>query len=45
VQINDDFAEDLTTESFLKILEDLKNGKSFQIGSQIGRKCSAPLNS
>jgi NADH:ubiquinone oxidoreductase subunit E len=45
VQINDDFAEDLTTESFLKILEDLKSGKSFEIGSQIGRKCSAPLNS
>jgi len=42
VQINDDFAEDLTEESFLKILEDLKNGKSFQVGSQVGRKCSAP---
>jgi len=44
VQINDDFVEDLNEESFLKILEDLKNGKSFQIGSQIGRNCSAPLN-
>jgi NADH-quinone oxidoreductase subunit E len=40
VQINDDFAEDLTSESFLKILEDLKEGKSFKVGSQIGRQCS-----
>jgi NADH-quinone oxidoreductase E subunit len=39
VQINDDFAEDLTSESFLKILEDLKQGRSFKIGSQIGRQC------
>ncbi len=42
VQINDDFAEDLTAENFLQILEDLQNGKNFQIGSQNGRKCSAP---
>ena len=42
VQINDDFVEDLTVNNFLKILEDLKNGKTFKIGSQIGRKCSAP---
>jgi NADH-quinone oxidoreductase subunit E len=41
VQINDDFAEDLTSENFLKILEDLKAGKKFKIGSQIGRQCSA----
>ena len=41
VQINDDFAEDLTSENFLKILDDLKDGKSFKIGSQIGRQCSA----
>ena len=44
VQINDDFAEDLTAENFLQILEDLQNGKNFQVGSQIGRKCSAPIN-
>lgn len=44
VQINDDFAEDLTSENFLQILEDLKVGKSFKIGSQIGRSCSAPIN-
>ncbi len=44
VQINDDFVEDLTSETFLKILEDLKDGKSFKIGSQIGRQCSASQN-
>lgn len=42
VQINDDFVEDLTSETFLKILDDLKEGKSYKIGSQIGRKCSEP---
>ncbi len=42
VQINDDFAEDLTSENFLKILEDLKAGKEFKVGSQVGRQCSAP---
>jgi NADH-quinone oxidoreductase E subunit len=40
VQINDDFAEDLTSDNFIKILEDLKEGRSFQVGSQIGRQCS-----
>lgn len=44
VQINDDFAEDLSSENFLKILEDLKAGRSFKVGSQIGRQCSAPQN-
>ncbi len=44
VQINDDFAEDLNSENFLKILEDLQAGKSFKVGSQIGRQCSAPSN-
>jgi NADH-quinone oxidoreductase E subunit len=43
VQINDDFAEDLTSENFLKILEDLKAGKEFKVGSQVGRQCSAPV--
>jgi NADH-quinone oxidoreductase E subunit len=41
VQINDDFAEDLTSDNFLKILEDLKTGKEFKVGSQIGRQGSA----
>lgn len=40
VQINDDFAEDLTSENFLKILDDLQHGRSFKVGSQIGRNCS-----
>ena len=44
VQINDDFAEDLTSENFLKIIEDLKAGKEFKVGSQIGRQCSAAQN-
>jgi NADH-quinone oxidoreductase subunit E len=41
VQINDDFAEDLTSENFLKILDELKAGKAFKVGSQTGRQCSA----
>jgi NADH-quinone oxidoreductase E subunit len=41
VQINDDFAEDLTSEAFSQILDDLRAGKEFKIGSQIGRQCSA----
>ena len=44
VQINDDFAEDLNSENFLKILDDLKSGKEFKAGSQVGRQCSAPQN-
>lgn len=43
VQINDDYVEDLTSESFLQILQDLKEGKSYKIGSQIGRRCSEPV--
>ena len=42
VQINDDFVEDLNTENFLKIIDDLKSGKVIKIGSQINRKCSSP---
>jgi len=42
VQINDDFAEDLSSENFLKILDELKSGKKFKVGSQVGRQCSAP---
>jgi NADH-quinone oxidoreductase E subunit len=44
VQINDDFAEDLNSENFLTILDDLKSGKEFKVGSQVGRQCSAPQN-
>lgn len=42
IQINDDYFEDLTAESFLKIVEDLKSGNKIKIGSQTGRQCSAP---
>jgi NADH-quinone oxidoreductase subunit E len=42
VQINDDYYEDLTTESMEKLLDDLANGKKPDKGSQIGRQCSAP---
>ncbi|MBW8309058.1 MAG: NADH-quinone oxidoreductase subunit NuoE [Candidatus Paracaedibacteraceae bacterium] len=44
VQINDDFFEDLTPESFVQIIDALANGKEIKGGSQIGRQCSAPLS-
>lgn len=43
VQINDDYYEDLTKESFKDLLEDLKEGKKVKPGSAIGRQGSAPL--
>lgn len=43
VQINDDYFEDLTEESMIKIIDDLAAGKKVQKGSQIGRQCSAPV--
>lgn len=43
VQINDDYYEDLSDESMLQIIDDLKNGKKPKVGSQIGRQCSAPI--
>lgn len=33
VQINDDYAEDLSSEKMMKILEDLKAGKEFKINT------------
>lgn len=45
VQINDDYYEDLNNQSIENIIDELKNGKKPKIGSQIGRQCSAPLNS
>lgn len=42
VQINDDFYEDLTAESFTKLLEDLRAGREVKIGSQVGRVSSEP---
>ena len=43
VQINDDFYEDLTTETLTKLIDDLAAGKPVQIGPQNGRKKSEPL--
>lgn len=44
VQINDDYFEDLTPESFSKILDNLKAGKPVKVGSQSGRTSSEPQN-
>jgi NADH-quinone oxidoreductase E subunit len=44
IQINDDYFEDLTAESMEKIIDDLATGKKLKIGSQIGRQCSAPVD-
>ncbi|GLK56247.1 NADH-quinone oxidoreductase subunit E [Methylopila capsulata] len=43
VQINFDYYEDLTPESFEALLEDLRAGRPVKTGSQTGRSCSAPL--
>ena len=43
VQINFDYYEDLSPESFETLLEDLRAGRSVKTGSQTGRSCSAPL--
>ena len=42
VQINDDYYEDLTPESFGKLLDDLAAGRPVRKGSQSGRKTSEP---
>jgi NADH-quinone oxidoreductase subunit E len=42
-QINDDFYEDLTAESFEKLLDDLVAGRPVTKGSQIGRVSSEPI--
>jgi NADH-quinone oxidoreductase subunit E len=42
-QINNDYYEDLTPESFEKLLEDLRAGRPVKTGSQTGRSCSEPL--
>ncbi|MBC6404281.1 MAG: NADH-quinone oxidoreductase subunit NuoE [Rhodospirillales bacterium] len=41
VQINDDYYEDLTAKSLDKILDNLKNGRVVEKGSQTGRIASA----
>jgi NADH-quinone oxidoreductase subunit E len=43
VQINYDYFEDLTPESFEKLLEDLRAGKKVKPGPQVDRACSAPV--
>ncbi len=43
VQINDDYYEDLTAESFEKLLDDLAAGRPVKTGSQTGRVSSEPL--
>ena len=42
VQINDDYYEDLNADQMAKIIDDLKAGKKITVGSQLGRKGSAP---
>lgn len=42
-QINDDYYEDLTPEIMKDIIKKLKSGQKVKCGSQIGRKCSAPI--
>lgn len=42
VQINDNYYEDLNADQMAKIIDDLKAGKKIEIGSQTGRKGSAP---
>ena len=43
VQINDDFYEDLTAESFAQLLLDLQQGKKVKTGPQTGRHASEPM--
>jgi NADH-quinone oxidoreductase subunit E len=42
VQINKDYYEDLTPESFEKILTDLREGREVKLGPQDGRHSSEP---
>ena len=42
-QINYDYYEDLTAESFAKIIDDLAAGKKVKPGPQIDRQLSAPV--
>jgi NADH-quinone oxidoreductase subunit E len=43
VQINEDYYEDLTPETFAKLLDDLSAGRPVRTGSQIGRVSSEPI--
>lgn len=44
VQINDEYYEDLTAESFKVVLEALKRGETPDVGSQAGRTGSEPAS-
>jgi NADH-quinone oxidoreductase subunit E len=43
VQINEDYYEDLTPETFAKLLDDLAAGRPVKTGSLIGRVSSEPI--
>jgi len=43
VQINDDYYEDLTSENFARLLDDLAAGRPVKTGSQTGRVSSEPV--
>jgi len=43
IQINDDYYEDLSETSLLKLLKDLEEGHKVKPGSALGRQGSAPL--
>ena len=43
VQINELYYEDLSTENFDKLLDDIEAGRDVKPGSQIGRKTSEPI--
>jgi NADH-quinone oxidoreductase subunit E len=45
VQINDNFYEDLTPESFGKLLDDMAAGRPVKVGPQNGRRASEPEGS
>lgn len=44
VQIDDNFYEDLTAESFRELLRALRRGEKPPIGSRSGRQCSCPAS-
>ena len=44
VQVNDYFYEDLTAESFSKLLEEFRAGQNPEPGNYMPRKCAAPIS-
>lgn len=44
IQINDDYYEDLSSDSIKQIIADLKNGKQPKVGSQTDRQCSKAVS-